>query len=66
VHGPKTPKNALMQLNEIKPGLEFKFESQTGPVHAPIFTMSVEVNGETFRGHGPTKKKAKVCIQYEH
>ena len=49
-----------MQLNEIKPGLEFHFESQTGPVHAPIFTMSVEVNGETFRGYGSTKKKAKM------
>ncbi|XP_070174973.1 double-stranded RNA-specific editase 1-like isoform X2 [Littorina saxatilis] len=60
VHGPKTPKNALMQLNEIKPGLEFKFESQSGPVHAPVFTMSVEVNGESFRGHGSTKKKAKM------
>nr|KAG5703760.1 hypothetical protein BaRGS_009558 [Batillaria attramentaria] len=59
-HGPKTPKNALMQLNEIKPGLEFRFESQTGPVHAPIFTMSVEVNGQTFRGSGSTKKKAKM------
>ncbi|XP_076437399.1 LOW QUALITY PROTEIN: double-stranded RNA-specific editase 1-like [Babylonia areolata] len=61
VHGPKTPKNALMQLNEIKPGLEFRFESQTGPVHAPVFTMSVEVNGETYRGSGSTKKKAKMA-----
>lgn len=60
VHGPKTPKNALMQLNEIKPGLEFRFDSQTGPVHAPVFTMSVDVNGQTFRGSGSTKKKAKM------
>ena len=60
VHGPKTPKNALMQLNEIKPGLEFRFEAQTGPVHAPVFTMSVDVNGQTFRGSGSTKKKAKM------
>ncbi|KAL8621759.1 hypothetical protein ACOMHN_061894 [Nucella lapillus] len=61
IHGPKTPKNALMQLNEIKPGLEFRFESQSGPVHAPVFTMCVEVNGETYRGSGSTKKKAKMA-----
>ena len=29
-NGPSPPKNALMQLNELKPGLEFKFVSQTG------------------------------------
>ncbi|XP_025083913.1 double-stranded RNA-specific editase 1-like isoform X3 [Pomacea canaliculata] len=60
LHGPKIPKNALMQLNEMRPGLEFRFESQTGPVHAPVFTMAVEVNGQTFRGTGTTKKKAKM------
>lgn len=60
LQGPKTPKNALMQLNELKPGLEFRFESQVGPVHAPVFTMSVEVNGQVFRGSGSTKKKAKM------
>lgn len=65
IHGPRTPKNALMQLNEIKPGLEFKFEAQTGPVHAPIFTMSVDVNGQTFRGSGSTKKKAKMVAAEE-
>ena len=54
------PKNALMQLNELKPGLEYKLENQTGPVHAPIFVMSVDVNGQTFVGQGNTKKKAKL------
>ncbi|CAH1774043.1 unnamed protein product [Owenia fusiformis] len=58
--GPQIPKNALMQLNEIKPGLEFKLMGQTGPVHAPEFVMSVEVNGETFEGTSSTKKKAKL------
>ncbi|XP_046357478.2 double-stranded RNA-specific editase 1-like isoform X1 [Haliotis rufescens] len=60
MHGPPTPKNALMQLNELKPGLTFQFVSQTGPVHAPVFTMSVEVNGQVFEGAGTTKKKAKL------
>ncbi|XP_041119402.1 double-stranded RNA-specific editase 1 isoform X2 [Polyodon spathula] len=58
--GPVLPKNALMQLNEIKPGLQYKLLSQTGPVHAPVFVMTVEVNGQLFEGSGPTKKKAKL------
>lgn len=58
--GPMVQKNALMQLNEIKPGLQYKLLSQTGPVHAPVFAMSVEVNGQRFEGTGPTKKKAKL------
>ncbi|MBN3279713.1 RED1 editase, partial [Polyodon spathula] len=58
--GPILPKNALMQLNEIKPGLQYKLLSQTGPVHAPVFVMTVEVNGQLFEGSGPTKKKAKL------
>ncbi|KAM6222376.1 double-stranded RNA-specific editase 1 isoform 2-T2 [Rhynchocyon petersi] len=58
--GPVLPKNALMQLNEIKPGLQYTLLSQTGPVHAPLFIMSVEVNGQVFEGSGPTKKKAKL------
>uniref|UniRef100_A0A669EDJ6 Adenosine deaminase RNA specific B1a n=1 Tax=Oreochromis niloticus TaxID=8128 RepID=A0A669EDJ6_ORENI len=57
---PILPKNALMQLNEIKPGLQYKLLSQTGPVHAPVFVMTVEVNGQVFEGLGPTKKKAKL------
>nr|XP_029136707.1 double-stranded RNA-specific editase 1-like isoform X1 [Labrus bergylta] len=60
VPGPILPKNALMQLNEIKPGLQYKLLSQTGPVHAPVFVMTVEVNGQLFEGSGPTKKKAKL------
>uniref|UniRef100_A0A8C9RYW3 Adenosine deaminase RNA specific B2 (inactive) n=1 Tax=Scleropages formosus TaxID=113540 RepID=A0A8C9RYW3_SCLFO len=55
-----TPKNALVQLNELRPGLQYKMVSQTGPVHAPMFAIAVEVNGLTFEGMGPTKKKAKM------
>uniref|UniRef100_UPI00398F6751 double-stranded RNA-specific editase 1-like isoform X3 n=1 Tax=Pristiophorus japonicus TaxID=55135 RepID=UPI00398F6751 len=60
--GPILPKNALMQLNEIKPGLQYKLLSQSGPVHAPVFIMTVEVNGQNFEGSGPTKKKAKLHV----
>ena len=31
-----------------------------GPVHSPVFTMAVEVNGTTYEGSGSTKKKAKL------
>ena len=55
-----TPKNALVQLNELRPGLQYRVASQTGPVHAPVFSIAVEVNGLTFEGTGPTKKKAKM------
>lgn len=49
-----------MQLNELRPGLQYRMVSQTGPVHAPVFSIAVEVNGLTFEGTGPTKKKAKM------
>ncbi|CAG5118829.1 unnamed protein product [Candidula unifasciata] len=58
--GPPEPKNALMHLNELKPGTQFTFVSQLGPVHAPVFVMSVEVNGQTFEGRGSSKKLAKL------
>ncbi|XP_017374322.1 double-stranded RNA-specific editase B2 [Cebus imitator] len=54
------PKNALVQLHELRPGLQYRTVSQTGPVHAPVFSVAVEVNGLTFEGTGPTKKKAKM------
>uniref|UniRef100_A0A3P8W2K6 Adenosine deaminase RNA specific B2 (inactive) n=1 Tax=Cynoglossus semilaevis TaxID=244447 RepID=A0A3P8W2K6_CYNSE len=56
----EAPKNALVQLNELRPGLQYHVVSQTGPVHAPVFSIAVEVNGLTFEGTGPTKKKAKM------
>ncbi|EFB28693.1 hypothetical protein PANDA_013628, partial [Ailuropoda melanoleuca] len=55
-----TPKNALVQLHDLRPGLQYRMVSQTGPVHAPVFAVAVEVNGLTFEGTGPTKKKAKM------
>ncbi|XP_064861149.1 double-stranded RNA-specific editase B2-like [Oncorhynchus nerka] len=55
-----TKKNALVHLNELRPGLQYEIVSQTGPVHAPVFAVGVEVNGLRFEGQGPTKKKAKM------
>uniref|UniRef100_UPI0037E898B7 double-stranded RNA-specific editase B2-like n=1 Tax=Semicossyphus pulcher TaxID=241346 RepID=UPI0037E898B7 len=53
-------KNALVQLNELRPGLRYEIMSKTGPVHAPEFSVGVEVNGFHFEGRGRTKKQAKM------
>uniref|UniRef100_A0A8D2ZX53 Adenosine deaminase RNA specific B2 (inactive) n=1 Tax=Scophthalmus maximus TaxID=52904 RepID=A0A8D2ZX53_SCOMX len=55
-----TQKNALVQLNELRPGLRYELMSKTGPLHAPLFSVGVEVNGLRFEGRGPTKKQAKM------
>ncbi|KAM4604705.1 double-stranded RNA-specific editase B2-like [Polymixia lowei] len=55
-----TQKNALVQLNELRPGLQYEIMSKTGPLHAPVFSISVEVNGLRFEGQGPTKRQAKM------
>ncbi|XP_075998934.1 interleukin enhancer-binding factor 3 homolog isoform X2 [Genypterus blacodes] len=59
---PPQAMNALMRLNQLKPGLQYKLISQTGPVHVPVFTMSVEVDGKTFEASGPSKRTAKLHV----
>jgi len=39
-------KNALQQLNELKPGLEYRVVSQTGPCHRPVFVVHVQLSGQ--------------------
>ncbi|XP_052273794.1 double-stranded RNA-specific editase 1-like isoform X2 [Dreissena polymorpha] len=60
--GQPMPKNALMHLYELKPDLQYSVVSQTGPIHAPIFTMLCEVNGQTFTAQGSSKKAAKLAV----
>ncbi|XP_056143321.1 interleukin enhancer-binding factor 3 homolog isoform X2 [Lampris incognitus] len=59
---PAQAMNALMRLNQLKPGLQYKLISQTGPVHVPVFTMAVEVDGKTFEASGPSKRTAKLHV----
>lgn len=54
--------NALMRLNQIRPGLQYKLLSQSGPVHAPVFTMSVDVDGTVYEASGSSKKTAKLHV----
>ncbi|KAM9844972.1 double-stranded RNA-specific editase B2-like [Aulostomus maculatus] len=53
-------KNPLVHLNELRPGLHYEVVSKTGLLHAPVFSVGVEVNGVHFEGQGPTKKQAKM------
>ena len=39
-------KNALQQLNELRPGLEYRVVSQTGPCHRPVFTVHLQLSGQ--------------------
>lgn len=45
-HVASSPKNPVMLLNEMQPGLEFTLLSETGNPHDKCFTMSVEYEGE--------------------
>lgn len=53
------PKNAVCMLNELRPGLIYETVSQTGPVHCPVFTIGVKIDGQQVFGKGRTKKLAK-------
>ena len=59
---PNHPMNALMRLNQIQPGLQYRLLSQSGPVHAPVFTMSVEIHGTTYQATGNSKRTAKLQV----
>lgn len=54
--------NAVMRLNQYRPGLEYRLTSQTGPVHEPVFTMAVDLNEKTYEATGPSKRAAKLNV----
>lgn len=51
--------NAVAILNDLKNGLKYNVVEQSGPAHAPLFKVSVSVNGQEFVGIGGSKKSAK-------
>lgn len=46
-------------LNELRIGLKYELLEQTGPSHAPIFKVCVEVDGQKYHGEGNSKKTAR-------
>uniref|UniRef100_A0AAZ3QEP0 Spermatid perinuclear RNA-binding protein n=1 Tax=Oncorhynchus tshawytscha TaxID=74940 RepID=A0AAZ3QEP0_ONCTS len=59
---PNHSMNAVIKLNQVHPGLQYKLLSQSGPVHAPVFTMSVDVHGTVYEASGASKKTAKLQV----
>uniref|UniRef100_A0A336KPF9 CSON013385 protein n=2 Tax=Culicoides sonorensis TaxID=179676 RepID=A0A336KPF9_CULSO len=55
-----TTKNTVALLNELRKNVVYEVESQNGPVHAPVFTMSVVVDGTKYYGKGRSKKIARA------
>lgn len=51
--------NAVAILNDLKNGLKYNVVEQSGPAHAPLFKISVNVNDQEFIGIGGSKKSAK-------
>lgn len=57
---PFNEKNPISILNELRAGLKYNLLEQSGPAHAPIFTVSVTVDGHPYVGVGGSKKVAKL------
>lgn len=53
-------KNPVALLNELRPGITYQIMEKSGPVHAPQFTMSITIDGQTYEGVGGNKKTAKA------
>lgn len=53
------PKNALMVLNELHPGVKFSVQEQKNALHQYFCTVQVEVEGKTYSGQGISRMLAK-------
>ncbi|XP_022913160.1 double-stranded RNA-specific editase Adar isoform X2 [Onthophagus taurus] len=54
-----TDKNPVATLNELRMGLKYEVLEQSGPPHAPLFTVSVVVDGQQYLGTGRSKRVAR-------
>lgn len=46
------PKNAIMVLNEMKPGVQFTFPETQGPMPNSLYLVHAELDGKTYVGQG--------------
>jgi len=54
-----TPKNAIMVLNELHPGVAFDSREVTNAFNQTTYIVSFEVEGQQFTGEGTSKGAAK-------
>ena len=52
-----------MRLDEIRCGLDYVVESTMGPLHTPVFLMSLIVDGIKYQVCGKSKKKANIDVE---
>jgi len=57
----QTSKNPIMLLNELRQGVEYQLQQESGEPHAKTFSYKVSVDGQVFEGSGNSKKLAKAA-----
>ncbi|XP_026284372.1 double-stranded RNA-specific editase 1 [Frankliniella occidentalis] len=55
------PKNAIMVLNELQPGISFEAEEQTNAFSQLTYTVRINIDNTTYTGEGPSKAAAKAA-----
>ncbi|KAK3913112.1 Double-stranded RNA-specific editase 1 [Frankliniella fusca] len=55
------PKNAIMVLNELQPGISFEAEEQTNAFSQLTYTVRINIDGTVYTGEGPSKAAAKAA-----
>lgn len=55
------PKNAIMVLNELQPGITFDSDEQMNAFNQLTYSVKVEIDGVTYTGEGPSKATAKAA-----
>jgi len=56
---PPPNKNAVVALNELRPGLEYVVAEEKGPIHQPTFVIKITVNGQDFTGEGRVVRETR-------
>lgn len=55
------PKNAIMVLNELQPGISFEADEQMNAFSQLVYTVKINVDGATYTGEGSSKAAAKAA-----
>ncbi|XP_034230569.1 double-stranded RNA-specific editase 1 [Thrips palmi] len=55
------PKNAIMVLNELQPGVQFEGSESTNAFSQTSYSVKIEIDGVKYTGEGSTKASAKAA-----